>query len=147
MPKYIDEESKVQDKLPSSPYEIKRLAKRQDIDFSPIWENLKLDGGALEVLRDYQISVYPIDLNIGKSKAAIMLLQNFAGEACRFVLFEKKIKQKSNNSGWKVVSYVDVPNQRNAQPQNRLVKTAGKKWLVLDEQTGGGSGVSVTRKK
>jgi hypothetical protein len=127
-----------------SPYEIKRFIARHKNDcsessFEDFWNRLGLDADSWIGGCEFDVEIFQLELD-GKPGSEIMLrLYSKLSEKCRYLIF-KPINIRRNL--WNFLGYIDVDGQKYGVPWHRSLINGNKRWLVISELTGTGSGHS-----
>lgn len=135
-----------------SPYEIKRLvdenhkaAERhqwEELPLETIWNQLDVhppdsDSTIVKCNGDCRADVVTLELD-GKPGAETMLILD-SWDLCRFLIFKQNLTRRGLSAQWEFMGYIDASSWY-VDPQYRVLTAGAKRWLVINENYGHGSG-------
>jgi hypothetical protein len=135
-----------------SPYEIKRLVnnnyqasqRKQSYEYplEPIWEQLGLHSKDDLILREIyggacRAEIVTLELD-GKPGMETMLIL-YAMSSWRFLIFKQFSVNHESGTRWDLLGYIDAYSWY-VEPTYRIITAGTKRWLVVNEIYGHGSG-------
>jgi hypothetical protein len=135
-------------KLAFSPSAIKRYANhKSELDLMPLWQRLDISAAMKTLWADQrtfercglcQADLYRLELD-SQAGAEMLLAIRGAGGETRYLIFKRNERSAQK---WQLLGHVDHVSPRIGMTQHKVVVGRGKRWLVIQGQTGAGSGFS-----